>query len=61
MPRNKAARSRGNCSRAKDGRLTESIVSNAEMLRLVLSTAGFALLMLAIPTAMAVIKQWGWW
>ena len=61
MPRNKAARSRGNCSRAKYGRLTESIVSNAEMLRLVLSTAGFAALMLAIPTAMAVLKQWGWW
>ena len=60
MPRNRAARSRGNCSRAKDGRLTDSIVSNAEMLRLVLSAIGFAALMLAVPTALAMFKQWGW-
>ena len=61
MPRNRAARHSGNYARAKNGRLTSSIVSNREMLALVASTAGFALLMLAIPTAMAVIKQWGWW
>lgn len=61
MPRNRAARSSSSYSRAKNGRLTGSIVSNREMLALVASTAGFALLMLAIPTAMAVMKQWGWW
>ena len=55
-----AARNRCNSSRA-NGRLTESIVSNREMLRLVGATAIFTLSMLAIPTCMAILKQWGWW
>lgn len=56
-----AARRCCNSERAKNGRLTESIVSNGEILRLVASTAFFAMLMLAVPTALAMLKQWGWW
>ena len=60
MERNRAARSRGNCSRAKDGRLTESIVSNSELIRLVGGSVAFAMAMLAIPTVLAILKQWRW-
>ena len=61
MNNKKAARHSGNCERAYNGRLTDSIVSNREMLRLVGMTAIFTLSMLAIPTAMAILKQWGVW
>lgn len=62
MSKKEAARSSWGYSRAKNAvHHSNSIVSNGEMLRLVASTTFFAMLMLAIPTAMAVLKQWGWW
>ena len=59
--RNKAARSSGNYSTPKDGRLTASIVSNSELLTIVGGSALFVALMLAVPTVMAVLKQMGVW
>ena len=47
--------------RAQSGRLTSSIISNCELFALVTTTAAFMFAMLAIPTAMAILKQWGWW
>ena len=64
MDRRKAARSSCNCSRARSqrpGALTDSIVSNRELFRLVGASIAFTLSMLAVPTLMAVLKQWGWW
>lgn len=40
---------------------TASIVANRETFCLVTWTAAFALLLLAVPTVMAVAKQFGWW
>ena len=59
--KNKAARNSCNYSTPKDGRLTSSIVSNHEAFALVASSTAFVLVMLAIPTAMALMKCWGWW
>lgn len=56
-----AARHSGNCGRAKSVGLTDSIVSNAELMRIVGGSALFVALMLAVPTVMAVLKQWGCW
>lgn len=55
-----AARNRCNSSRAI-GRQTASIVSNHEAFALVASSTAFVLVMLAVPTAMALMKCWGWW
>lgn len=55
-----AARNRCNSSRAI-GRQTASIVSNSELLTIVGGSALFVALMLAVPTVMAVLKQWGCW
>lgn len=40
---------------------TASIVANRETFRLVAWTAAFALLAFAVPTVMAITKQFGWW
>lgn len=40
---------------------TRSIVSNAAMLRTAALSTLFAMACLAVPTCMAVLKQWGWW
>lgn len=40
---------------------TGAIVADYPTLRIVLQTAAFALLLLAVPTVMAVAKQFGWW
>ena len=56
-----AARSCCNNSRAKSVGLTDSIVSNAELMRIVGGSALFVALMLAVPTVMAVLKQMGVW
>lgn len=61
MATKKAARSSGNYSRAKSVGLTDSIVSNAELMRIVGGSALFVALMLAVPTVMAVLKQMGVW
>lgn len=61
MATKKAARSCCNNSRAKSVGLTDSIVSNSEAFALVASSTVFVLVMLAIPTAMALMKCWGWW
>ena len=51
----------GNYAGAKSVAETRSIVANREMFRLAVLSALFALTLLAVPTAMAVTKQWGWW
>ena len=61
MATKKAARSCCNNSRAKSVALTDSIVSNAELMRIVGGSALFVALMLAVPTVMAVLKQMGVW
>ena len=61
MNNKKAARNSCNYSTPKDGRLTSSIVSNHEVFALVASSTAFVLVMLAIPTAMALMKCWGVW
>ena len=64
MTAKKAARHRCHSERAKNqrpGALTSSIVSNHEAFVLVASSTVFALVMVAIPTVMALMKQWGWW
>lgn len=61
MATKKAARSCCNNSRAKSVGLTDSIVSNAELMRIVGGSALFVALMLAVPTVMAVLKQMGVW
>lgn len=40
---------------------TASIVANNETYCLVVGTAFITLLMLAVPTVMALTKQFGWW
>ena len=61
MATKKAARSCCNNSRAKSVGLTDSIVSNAELMRIVGGSALFVALILAVPTVMAVLKQMGVW
>ena len=61
MATKKAARSCCSNSRAKSVALTDSIVSNAELMRIVGGSALFVALMLAVPTVMAVLKQMGVW
>ena len=56
-----AARHRCSSERAKSVGLTDSIVSNAELMRIVGGSALFVALMLAVPTVMAVLKQMGVW
>lgn len=38
-----------------------SIVADAATFRLAVSTVLFCAALLAVPTVMAVLKQWGWW
>ena len=40
---------------------TGSIVADMATFRVAVSTVVFAMALLAIPTAMALFKQWGWW
>ena len=40
---------------------TGSIVSDMATFRLAASTVAFTIALLAVPTVMAVLKQWGWW
>ena len=40
---------------------TGSIVADMATFRLAASTVVFTLALLAVPTVMAVLKQWGWW
>ena len=62
MKEKKAARGSGNYQRAKNRVAeTRSIVSNAALFRTAALTTLFVAACLAIPTCMAVLKQWGWW
>ena len=57
----KAARGSGNYQRAKSVAETRSIVSNAGLFRTAALSTLFVMACLAIPTCMALFKQWGWW
>lgn len=61
MATKKAARHRCSSERAQSGRQTASIVSNHEAFALVASSTAFVLVVLAVPTAMALMKCWGVW
>ena len=57
-----AAHGSCNYSRASNGSVgTRSILANRDMIRLAMSGVLFTFLCVAVPTAMAVLKQWGWW
>lgn len=57
MARNEAARDSGNCPRAN----VLSTADNAIIACDVLLAAFGALLIVGVPFAMALMKQWGWW
>ena len=61
MTTEKAAR--GSCSyaRAMGSGRTDSIIANADVFRMTVLSTLFALAMLAVPTAMALLKQIGAW
>lgn len=62
MKDKKAAR--GSCSYARaKNRVAEtrSIVANAGLFRTAALSTLFVMACLAVPTCMAVLKQWGWW
>lgn len=61
MALKKATRRSGNCGRASGLNETKSIVANAELFRTAIMSTLFVVVMLAAPTAMAVLKQWGCW
>ena len=62
MQEKEAARGSGNYQRAKSSVAeTRSIVSNAGLFRTAALSTLFVMACLAIPTCMAVLKQWGWW
>lgn len=62
MKEKKAARGSGNYQRAKSSVAeTRSIVANAGPFRTAALTTLFVMACLAVPTVMAVLKQWGWW
>ena len=58
---NEAARRRGNCERAKCVHQTRSIVSDYATFRLTMRALAFTASCVAVPTAMAVLKQMGVW
>ena len=62
MGSKEAARGSGNYARAKSSVAeTRSIVSNAALFRTAALSTLFVMVCLAVPTVMAVLKQWGWW
>lgn len=62
MARSKEAARQLRQQRARQGsHRTASIVANNETFCLVTWTAAFALLVFAVPTVMAITKQFGWW
>lgn len=61
MTRKREARRSCNYERADGSRGTKSIVADAMMFRMVASTVVFTLALLAVPTIMAITKQFGWW
>lgn len=61
MSKHKAARGSGNYSRAKGSGRTRSILANNETFCLVTWTVLFTFALLAVPTAMALLKCWEVW
>jgi len=62
MARSKeAARRSCHHARANGSRRTKSIVADAATFRVAASTVAFTMVMLAIPTLMALLKCWGVW
>lgn len=61
MKAKEAARGSGNYARAKGFGQARSIVANKDVFRLTAWSLAFLAVCLAVPTVMAVLKQWGWW
>jgi hypothetical protein len=62
MARNNEAARQLRQQRARQGsHRTRSIVSDNETFRTVVACAAFALAIYAVPTLMAITKQFGWW
>ena len=61
MSEEKASARSGNWGRSKGSSRTDSIVADMATFRLAASTVAFTIALLAVPTVMAVLKQWGWW
>ena len=61
MEARKADARSGNCERQGFPNRTGSIVADMATFRLAASTVAFTIALLAVPTVMAVLKQWGWW
>ena len=60
MKDKKATAHSGNYGRSKGSGRPKSILADAETFRVTLSTVVFAMALVAVPTVMAVFKQWGW-
>lgn len=61
MQEKKADARSGNCERPKSFGQARSIVANKDVFRLTAWSLAFLAACLAVPTVMAVLKQWGWW
>ena len=51
----------GNCERPKSFGQARGIIADEHPFRLTAWSLAFLAACLAVPTVMAVLKQWGWW